>query len=970
MSTAQTVAEIKASLTELWTYVTQNDTQGISGVVFESGVISGDCVYLDSTTNIWKRCIASTPGKDSFHGVALIVDDVPNYVYIFDTVISDDFRIYDDDTDTLLPTFTVGSNVYISTLHLGAYTHTVNDSPVGTALEVNQLLIASKLIYNTDSAINEIDTALTQSLVTFEDEFLEDATEYLSLKARLDALLSSDIETNTELATQYETLLNLIQGKSTGNITSVVFDGDVDDRDLVYKDLDTIYYRALNSGSTTNKVVGFADITNDLVIIKGLVQTDFDSYARGTPLYLSTSAAGKLTDTPTSIYIGIHLFSGIIALDITYSDSIIGLLEADSFRQIDTIQDLRDSNTHLISTEIDVLGHSSKNDNGGGKFFWDSSSTLTDNDISIIKEASAATGRWIRDNNKFYTLEMIGCVGDDATINSTEFKNLIDIASANGIEVVITEGVFIIGGVSIPSNLKMTGLGPNSILKLSDNSNANVLLIPDDIEDIILSNFKIDGNWIGQTAIETVHCIRINDAKNIDIDGLWLENANTEGIAVKKGNSDYADNVIIRNNKFKNCGRNGLAVLNGKNVKAYGNSFKQIGLIALDVEPNITNVVEGFQGWGNTADTSPWGGYALVGNGPDAIRSSKFFGNHYQNTKTKRTGSQTGNATATTGNIILDDTAALFQTWEIEVGDTLYRTLTGTIVGFRVVSVDSEIRLTIRRSYGSSTSMGNGDTYTFFGEFYGGRIWNADYSNFSNNTFKNLKKLGGTLTGDGVGIRTEGADFCTIIGNIIDNAEGDGIEFKNSSDNTFSCNAIIVDGYGYTADGALSKRNKINGDIIDATLGAFFKDSISSTTIVGPTTGSGITRMTGFDQVIPTGIETKVIFSTTSINPLVWFADSKFTPKQPGKYKITAAVDIDALDDGKILSMFIYKNGANYRTIGRVQASSTNLIQVGGSDIVDMDGDTDYIEIFCSHDLGVDANTIGGTVFTSEYIGW
>ena len=59
-----------------------------------------------------------------------------------------------------------------------------------------------------------------------------------------------------------------------------------------------------------------------------------------------------------------------------------------------------------------VYGYYARGDGGGGEFYWDSTSTDTDNGGTVIKATAITTGRWIRLDVALITPEMYGAVGD------------------------------------------------------------------------------------------------------------------------------------------------------------------------------------------------------------------------------------------------------------------------------------------------------------------------------------------------------------------------------------------------------------------------------------------------------------------------------------------------------------------------------------------------------------------------------
>jgi len=80
------------------------------------------------------------------------------------------------------------------------------------------------------------------------------------------------------------------------------------------------------------------------------------------------------------------------------------------------------ANLRLLSGEgltdnetADVSGHTTEGDSGGGGFFWDASSTATDDNGTIVKLADTTTGRFIRTDQSSISVKMFGATGDGAT---------------------------------------------------------------------------------------------------------------------------------------------------------------------------------------------------------------------------------------------------------------------------------------------------------------------------------------------------------------------------------------------------------------------------------------------------------------------------------------------------------------------------------------------------------------------------
>lgn len=68
---------------------------------------------------------------------------------------------------------------------------------------------------------------------------------------------------------------------------------------------------------------------------------------------------------------------------------------------------------------VEVLGYYTPGDQGGGSFYWDASSTDTDNGGTIIKVTSIATGRWLRLYEGDIYARWFGAKGDGVTDDTT-----------------------------------------------------------------------------------------------------------------------------------------------------------------------------------------------------------------------------------------------------------------------------------------------------------------------------------------------------------------------------------------------------------------------------------------------------------------------------------------------------------------------------------------------------------------------
>ena len=94
----------------------------------------------------------------------------------------------------------------------------------------------------------------------------------------------------------------------------------------------------------------------------------------------------------------------------------------------------------------------------------------------------------------------------------------------------------------------------------------------------------------------------------------------------------------------------------------------------------------------------------------------------------------------------------------------------------------------------------------------------------------------------------------------------------------------------------------------------------------------------------------------------------RWTPGVAGKYVIYGQAGFDAISDGKILYVAIYKNGSQLWTDGTAinHTGSTAGCATRGTWSIDLDAD-DYVELFAYHNHGSDRNTTTGWCYFGGY---
>lgn len=173
----------------------------------------------------------------------------------------------------------------------------------------------------------------------------------------------------------------------------------------------------------------------------------------------------------------------------------------------DNIASLR-ANTNVSVKEATVLGYYSKGDEGGGSFYWDSTSTEADNNGTIIKATSIATGRWKRlFEGSIVTPRWFGCRGDGVTDDSLRFQQTIDTFAndlvGGGIGVLIPAGTYLLKDITISRGIKIYA---NQVPKDNVIAHCPVVIKPapnatyifnfnNDSKNSSVENLYIDADW-------------------------------------------------------------------------------------------------------------------------------------------------------------------------------------------------------------------------------------------------------------------------------------------------------------------------------------------------------------------------------------------------------------------------------------------------------------------------------------------
>lgn len=114
-------------------------------------------------------------------------------------------------------------------------------------------------------------------------------------------------------------------------------------------------------------------------------------------------------------------------------------------------------------------------------------------------------------------------------------------------------------------------------------------------------------------------------------------------------------------------------------------------------------------------------------------------------------------------------------------------------------------------------------------------------------------------------------------------------------------------------------------------------------------------------QTIPTATYTKVVLDTKVVDNLVNFDNStnyRYNPKVAGQYLVSAQVTHTTASSGYGQCQ-IWKNGAEHaKSIVKLDSTSETTAQL--NIIIDMNGTTDYLELYTYQNRGSNNNIVAG----------
>lgn len=182
----------------------------------------------------------------------------------------------------------------------------------------------------------------------------------------------------------------------------------------------------------------------------------------------------------------IYLGPGVYTFDIYSAEdvhqdtfnNIIGAGNSSSAVAVLTIADLRNLAPDA-SPEVIVGYHTVIEDQGGGIFIWDAtSSAIDDNGTTIVPFSTPSVGRWIRQTTAAWDPRWFGAIGDNATNDSFAIVQAINSAAAKSKDLSFSGGTYKVeSGFTIPAGMNLT-MADDAIIT---STGAVTIIINDDI---------------------------------------------------------------------------------------------------------------------------------------------------------------------------------------------------------------------------------------------------------------------------------------------------------------------------------------------------------------------------------------------------------------------------------------------------------------------------------------------------------
>lgn len=174
----------------------------------------------------------------------------------------------------------------------------------------------------------------------------------------------------------------------------------------------------------------------------------------------------------------------------------LGSTQVQSFNSIAALR-LRSGTSSANAAK--TLGYYSAGDGGGNSFYWDGTSTATDNAGTVIKPTSVSgAGRWLAVDISYINVKQFGAVGDGVANDTTAISSAIDEANTHGLPVTLESGKTYLCGALSKSRVHLVCTGSATIKAASGIATGSSVITS---ADILLDGVSVNGDSIVTRAV-------------------------------------------------------------------------------------------------------------------------------------------------------------------------------------------------------------------------------------------------------------------------------------------------------------------------------------------------------------------------------------------------------------------------------------------------------------------------------------
>ncbi len=234
---------------------------------------------------------------------------------------------------------------------------------------------------------------------------------------------------------------------------------------------------------------------------------------------------------------------------------------------LDSISELKAAST-VFAGNVFLNGYYGAGDGGGGEFYWDSTSTETDDGGTIIKATAVTTGRWKRLSSGDINAKWFGATGDGID-TTTEQQTAINYCANNRINLYYPEGYYKATKLyfkfdaslnpDFPTDggrFKVYGDGRMDYARTIDGSNLRTIIeLTDSTGDVVVADHPVSPFRLRQFEIEDITFIGDTTGDILNTNGsfkciykrltIYNQNASGGGWNNKNFDANTIDNVLI-----------------------------------------------------------------------------------------------------------------------------------------------------------------------------------------------------------------------------------------------------------------------------------------------------------------------------------------------------------------------------------------------------------------------------------------